>query len=52
MGMTDSRFTRHSRAVGLFSSRQEAEQALHQLGDSGFQMDRVSVVAKSGEGLM
>ncbi|MBW4460989.1 MAG: hypothetical protein KME47_12245 [Nodosilinea sp. WJT8-NPBG4] len=51
MGMSDSRFTRHSRAVGLFPTRQEAEQALHQLRDSGFQMDRVSVVAKSGEGL-
>ncbi|MBD2109341.1 general stress protein [Nodosilinea sp. FACHB-13] len=51
MGTTDSQSTRHSRAVGLFSTRQEAEQALHQLRDSGFQMDRVSVVAKSGEGL-
>lgn len=51
MGTTDRQSTRHSRAVGLFSTRQEAEQALHQLRDSGFHMDCVSVVAKSGEGL-
>jgi len=41
----------HRRAVGLFSSRQEAEQAMHQLRDSGFNMDRISIVAKSGDGL-
>jgi uncharacterized membrane protein len=51
MQTTDRQSTQHSRAVGLFSTRQEAEQALQQLHDSGFAMDRVSVVAKSGEGL-
>lgn len=51
MQTTDRQSTHHSRAVGLFSMRQEAEQALHQLHDSGFSMDRVSIVAKSGEGL-
>jgi hypothetical protein len=39
------------RAVGLFSTRAEAEQALYRLRDSGFNMDHISVVAKSGEGL-
>ncbi|MBD2231881.1 hypothetical protein [Phormidium tenue] len=37
--------------LALFSTRQEAEQALHQLRDSGFHVGRVSAVAKSGEGL-
>ncbi|WP_035993056.1 general stress protein [Leptolyngbya sp. KIOST-1] len=39
------------RAVGLFATRQEAERAMYRLRDSGFPMDRISVVAKSGEGL-
>lgn len=39
------------RAVGLFSSHGEAEQAMYKLRDSGFNMDRISVVAKSGDGL-
>jgi uncharacterized membrane protein len=39
------------RAVGLFSSRAEAEQAMYKLRDSGFNMDHISVVAKSGDGL-
>jgi uncharacterized protein (TIGR02271 family) len=34
------------RAVGVFPTHQEAEQALVELRDSGFSMDRVSVVAK------
>ncbi|HEY9300421.1 MAG TPA: general stress protein, partial [Phormidium sp.] len=34
------------RAVGVFSSRREAESALHDLKNSGFNMDRVSVIAK------
>jgi uncharacterized membrane protein len=34
------------RAVGVFSSRKEAESALHDLKNSGFTMDRVSVIAK------
>jgi hypothetical protein len=38
--------SQHKRAVGVFSSRREAEYALHELRDSGFSMDKVSVVAK------
>jgi uncharacterized membrane protein len=34
------------RAVGVFSTRQDAEHALHELNRSGFSMDKVSVVAK------
>jgi len=34
------------RAVGTFATRQEAEHALSELRDSGFPMERVSVVAK------
>lgn len=37
---------RHRRAVGTFSNRRTAEQALHELRDSGFPMDRVSVITK------
>jgi hypothetical protein len=35
------------RAVGLFSGRQDAENALYRLRDAGFNMDKVSVVAKN-----
>lgn len=38
------------RAVGTFSSRREAEDALHDLRESGFRMDSVSVLAKDAEG--
>lgn len=41
----------YRRAVGLFSNRREAEAALHRLRDTGFDMDHISIVAKSGEGL-
>jgi hypothetical protein len=34
------------RAIGTFSSRQETEQALNELRDSGFVMDNVSILAK------
>ncbi len=51
MRTTDNQLTQKRRAVGLFSTRQEAERAMHRLRDTGFHMDRVSVVAKSGEGL-
>lgn len=51
MRTTDTQPNHYRRAVGLFSTRQEAEQALHQLRDSGFNMDHISIVAKSGEGL-
>ncbi|MBW4650474.1 MAG: hypothetical protein KME06_17565 [Kastovskya adunca ATA6-11-RM4] len=35
------------RAVGIFSHRQDAEQALQELRDAGFNMDRVSVIARN-----
>ncbi|GAB1538789.1 hypothetical protein NUACC21_14530 [Scytonema sp. NUACC21] len=37
------------RAVGTFSSRQEAEAALNDLRNSGFKMDRVSILAKHAD---
>ena len=37
---------RNRRAIGTFPNRSAAEQALHELRDSGFPMERVSVVAK------
>lgn len=37
---------RHRRAIGIFSHREEVEQALIELRDSGFAMDTVSVIAK------
>ncbi|HEY9805951.1 MAG TPA: general stress protein [Candidatus Obscuribacterales bacterium] len=37
------------RAVGVFSNRNEAEQALNELRDAGFAMDRISIVAKDAE---
>lgn len=46
-----SNATTTKRAVGLFSTRGEAEAALHRLKDSGFNMDHVSVVAKNDDGL-
>ena len=36
----------HKRAVGVFSTHREAEQALSQLRDTGFPMDKVSVIAR------
>lgn len=51
MRTTDNQFDQHRRAVGLFSTREEAERAMYRLRDSGFNMDRVSVIAKSGKGL-
>ncbi|NDJ23239.1 hypothetical protein GS682_16670 [Nostoc sp. B(2019)] len=36
----------HRRAVGVFTHRRDAEHALHELRDSGFAMDRVSVVVQ------
>ena len=48
MAINQARSTpgRHRRAVGVFSSRRVAEQALHELRDSGFPMDRVSVITR------
>lgn len=37
------------RAFGVFSTRQEAEQALNELKDSGFSMDNVSVLARDAD---
>lgn len=40
---------RQKRAVGVFSSRREAEAALHELRASGFNMDKVNVVNKHAD---
>ncbi|MEA5596147.1 signal transduction histidine kinase LytS [Rivularia sp. UHCC 0363] len=40
----------YKRAVGTFASRGEAEKALYELRDSGFSMDRVSLLAKNADG--
>jgi hypothetical protein len=37
------------RSVGVFSTRREAELALGELRDSGFSMDKVSVIAQDGD---
>ena len=37
------------RAVGVFSTRREAERALTELQSSGFPMDRVSVIAQNAD---
>jgi len=37
---------RHRRAIGTFASRDSAERALIELRDSGFPMDRVSIITK------
>jgi hypothetical protein len=50
MRTNDTR-TQYRRAVGLFSTRDQAEAALYRLRDTGFNMDHISIVAKSGEGL-
>jgi hypothetical protein len=39
----------HKRAIGTFPTRREAEQVLNELQDSGFPMDRVSVIAKGSD---
>jgi hypothetical protein len=39
----------HRRSVGVFTHRRDAEQALHELRDSGFPMDRVSVVVRDAD---
>jgi hypothetical protein len=50
MRTTDTQYE-YRRAVGLFSNRSDAEAALYRLRDTGFDMDHISIVAKSGEGL-
>lgn len=37
------------RSVGVFSTRQKAELALEELRDSGFSMDKVSIIARDGD---
>lgn len=44
--MTTIATGKHKRAVGVFPTSQQAEQALSELRDRGFAMDKVSVVAK------
>jgi hypothetical protein len=39
----------HRRSVGVFPRRQDAEAALHELKNSGFPMDRVSVIAQDSD---
>ncbi|BAT51626.1 hypothetical protein NOS3756_05520 [Nostoc sp. NIES-3756] len=39
----------HRRAVGVFSHRRDAEKALNELKNSGFAMDRVSVIAQDAD---
>jgi hypothetical protein len=41
----------NKRAVGVFSSHQEVENALSELRDNGFDMNQVSVIAKDAEDL-
>jgi hypothetical protein len=36
----------HKRAIGVFPNRHDAEKALHELRDSGFPMERVSIIAR------
>ena len=46
---SDPQSNNHRRAIGTFPTRRAAEQALHELRDSGFQMNHVSVVAHDSE---
>lgn len=43
--------TRTQHAIGLFSTRADAEATLHKLKDAGFNMNHVSIVAKGDENL-
>jgi uncharacterized protein (TIGR02271 family) len=50
LGRQDSTTDIHSqRAVGTFPTRKAAEDALHELRDSGFSMDKVSVINKDAD---
>ncbi|HEY9600530.1 MAG TPA: general stress protein, partial [Allocoleopsis sp.] len=40
---------RHKRAVGVFSHRRDVEAALRELRDSGFPMDKVSVITRDAD---
>lgn len=39
----------HRRAFGVFSNRQEAEQALNELKGSGFPMENISIIARDAD---
>jgi uncharacterized protein (TIGR02271 family) len=39
----------HKRATGLYYSRTEAEAAVRELKDAGYDMDRISVIARDGD---
>ncbi len=39
----------HKRGVGVFSNRRDVEKALHELKNTGFDMDRVSVITQDGD---
>ncbi|MDJ0694181.1 YsnF/AvaK domain-containing protein [Mastigocoleus sp. MO_188.B34] len=47
--MTTAYNSEYKRAVGLFYSREEAEKAVRKLKDAGFDMNRVSVVARDAD---
>ena len=46
MAINDSNLNRHRRAVGVFPNRRDAEQALYELRDSGFDMNHVSLITR------
>lgn len=46
---TTTNDTQYKRAAGLFYSRDEAEKAVRELKAAGFDMDRVSVIAKDAD---
>ncbi|MEA5565296.1 general stress protein [Anabaena sp. UHCC 0399] len=45
--MVSQQSRQYQRAIGTFRNKQEAERALHELKNSGFSMDRVSILAKN-----
>lgn len=49
MRTTTSRDNEIRRAVGTFSNREDAEFALTELRDAGFNMDKISIIAKDAE---
>ncbi|MGV0026482.1 DUF2382 domain-containing protein [Phormidesmis priestleyi] len=50
LGRQEATMGNHNqRAVGVFPNRRAAEEALHELKDSGFSMDKVSVINKDAD---
>jgi hypothetical protein len=49
MNQTNPFTSRRRRSVGVFPQRRDAEHALHELRDSGFPMDLVSVIARDAD---